>query len=218
MQPASCPCAGECLVARGAPNVNITYNIGDAAAAAGVMNLSLTGAGVPPSPLGPSSAVKEPVIRREFRTLPIEEQKRFCDAMEKMMELRPEWLQNQWLQIDPAAGPPPADKMPCEFFRLASYHGWPFWGDSQATGNGFCAHGIETFPVWHRAYIAADKALGRDGRIALHYWGWEYVQPGTDDPTREGQVMPQMIRDRFKDFKKDMIPLALIRTVPLPSK
>ncbi|GLC38356.1 hypothetical protein PLESTB_001268000 [Pleodorina starrii] len=235
MQPASCPCAGEGLVVHAATNVNITYNNntivgpGDAAANNAAVNSSQKPSGggvVPPSPLGPSSAVKEPVIRREFRTLPKEEQERFCDAMEKMMELRPEWLQNQWLQIDPAAGPPPADQMPCEFFRLASYHGWPFWSDAQSTGNGLCAHGIETFPVWHRAYMvdferslqAADRALGRDGRIALHYWGWEYVQPGTDDPTLNGQVMPQMIRDRFPSFKTDMIPLALIKTVPMPPK
>ncbi|GLI71270.1 hypothetical protein VaNZ11_016392 [Volvox africanus] len=156
------------------------------------------------------------VVRQEFRTLPYDEQLRFCQAMQKMMEVKSEW--KPWVegQVDPTEGPPPDEMMPCEYFRLASYHGWPYWGDKSGEQVGYCPHGIETFPIWHRAYVVeferalqeADRALGRDGKIALHYWGWE-----GDDPFVNGQAMPTMIRDLFRDFKRDMIPSVLLESV-----
>jgi hypothetical protein len=56
----------------------------------------------------------------------------------------------------------------CEYVRLATYHAV------------YCNHGVESFPGWHRAYIAdfectlrrADIANGGDGRIGLPYWDW----------------------------------------------
>jgi hypothetical protein len=79
-----------------------------------------------------------------------------------------------------------------QFFRIAAYH------------DKHCAHGEETFPGWHRAYLLdfertmrrADIANGNDGNIGLPFWDW----------TREkinGEVYPQCVRDRFPNFGSD---------------
>ena len=122
-------------------------------------------------PAQPASGV---VVRREMREMPRDEQLRFCRAVEKMME-----------NVD---GRPESS----EFFRLASYHGWP--------GRVLCAHGNETFPAWHRGYLVAferalqtaDRALGNDGRLGLPYW---------DCATSEinGQVVPAVLREYFHE-------------------
>ncbi|GIL62411.1 hypothetical protein Vafri_16631 [Volvox africanus] len=156
------------------------------------------------------------VVRRDFRTLTYDEQLRFCRALRKMMDVKPGWKPWTEGQVDPTKGPPPDEMMPCEYFRIASYHGWPYWGDKTNGQTGYCAHNIETFPAWHRAYMVeferalqeADRALGGDGNIALHYWGWE-----ADQPWVNRQLMPQMIRTYFSDFRRQMIPAALLKSV-----
>ena len=127
------------------------------------------GAAEPPSP----------VIRREIRALPEEEQHRFARALAKMME-------------DGADGP---ESSP--FFRLASLHGWP--GKGTETRYAYCEHRQETFPGWHRAYLvafeealqAADRDLGNDGRIALPYWDV------LGQPSVNGEVFPSILREYF---------------------
>lgn len=72
-----------------------------------------------------------------------------------------------------------------EYFRIASYHGWP---------SDYCSHGQETFPGWYRAYLTefevalrtADIELGGDGQLGLPYWDW------LSNPT-----FPSIIRDHF---------------------
>ena len=79
-----------------------------------------------------------------------------------------------------------------EYYRLASYHGWP---------KRYCAHGQEIFPGWHRGYLLefenslrqADRELGGDGMIGLPYWDW------SDFSSNEahGEVLPKILRDTF---------------------
>ncbi|CAE7273540.1 unnamed protein product, partial [Symbiodinium necroappetens] len=91
-----------------------------------------------------SPGVSRPVVmRKEIRLMPQAEQGRFVAAVKKLMENKDGPQTSEW-------------------FRLASYHGWP---------EDYCEHGQETFPGWHRAYlceaeqalIKADKELGNDG-------------------------------------------------------
>ncbi len=97
------------------------------------------------------AAPRAPVVRREFRSLSYAEQDRFCNAVDRMMANMQELPRSS------------------EFFRIAGHHGWP---------GHYCNHGIESFPVWHRAYMlefegalqAADVANGGDGKLALPYW------------------------------------------------
>ncbi|GFR42674.1 hypothetical protein Agub_g3485 [Astrephomene gubernaculifera] len=146
----------------------------------------LNNLGLPkPFPLGdiPSVPTSDVVIRRDIRELPLEEQQRVCDAIEKMME--PGWAadsRNKTGGFDDEASP-------SEYFRLARYHGWD---------KSYCPRGLETFPGWHRGYLvdfertlqAADRALGRDGHLALPYWGWERGPVA-------GQLLPRVVRERF---------------------
>lgn len=81
-----------------------------------------------------------------------EMQQRVIAAIKKMMEL-------------------PKGQGASIFAELAGYHGWP---------KGYCAHGIISFPAWHRAYLStfeaamqeADKQNGNNGLIGLPYWDW----------------------------------------------
>mmetsp|Transcript_61560 Transcript_61560/g.55556 ORF Transcript_61560/g.55556 Transcript_61560/m.55556 type:complete len:791 (-) Transcript_61560:65-2437(-) len=121
------------------------------------------------------------VVRREIRDLSESEVKRFFDAVDKMMENK--------------SGPGTS-----EFFRCASYHGQP--------APIYCQHGRETFPGWHRVYLMdfekalqqADRDLGNDGNVALHYWDWTVNQ-------QDG--LPKMIRDRFTGWPDDFWPESL---------
>jgi hypothetical protein len=80
-----------------------------------------------------------------------------------------------------------------EYFRVCNIHG------------KFCHHNIETFPVWHRAYMLefervlqeADKKNGNDGRIGLPYWDWENVE-------EDGEVVPKIIRDEIPTIPADV--------------
>ncbi|KXZ51823.1 hypothetical protein GPECTOR_11g263 [Gonium pectorale] len=147
-----------------------------------------------PAPLGaiPSVPLEQVVTRRDIRELSPEEQARVCNAIEKMMEAG--WAADSRNNI----GGWDQERSPSEYFRLARYHGWD---------KSFCVHGRETFPGWHRAYLvdfertlqAADRALGGDGRIALPYWGW-------DAGAVNGQLFPQIIRERFAVLKPGLIP------------
>ena len=121
------------------------------------------------------------VIRREIRSLSEAEAKRFFDAIDKMLENK--------------SGPGTS-----EFYRCASYHGQP--------APIYCSHGRETFPGWHRIYLmdfekalqAADRALGNDGNVALHYWDW------TQNP-EDG--LPKIVRERFNSWPDDFFPESL---------
>lgn len=97
------------------------------------------------------------VVRQEIRYATPEFQQRFAACVAKMQESTTAGRNNS------------------EWFRLAGYHGWP---------SQYCAHGIGTFPTWHRAYLLdfehalqnADRALGNDGDIGLPYWDWSDVE------------------------------------------
>lgn len=129
----------------------------------------------PPPVVGVETPLSGVVTRREIREMDAVAQDRVCDALEAMM----------------SSG---------EYFRLASYHGWP--GD-------YCAHGMEHFPAWHRAYLVdferalrrADMSLGGDGNIGLPYWDSARVRVG-------GEVFPAVLRRRFPS-----LPPALARQV-----
>lgn len=77
--------------------------------------------------LGEEVLAQRVVVRKEIRTMTEDECERFYNAICKMME------NNE--KNEPETS---------EFFRLASYHGWP--------GN-YCVHRQESFPTWHRAYM-----------------------------------------------------------------
>ena len=108
-----------------------------------------------------------------------EDQNRFMDAVMKMAENK-----------DGVNGT-------SEFARIAGYHGWP---------SSYCEHGVESFPAWHRAYLAefelalrkADIALGNDGEIALPYWDWTV-----------NQMIPPIARARFSDWPAGLFPDSL---------
>ena len=90
------------------------------------------------------------VTRRALRDMPTDEQERFALAVETMMKGEP------------------GDS---HFWKIAGHHGFPWYN---------CVHGDETFPHWHRIYLAefekllqrADLRNGNDGMIALPYWDW----------------------------------------------
>ncbi|KAG2434558.1 hypothetical protein HYH02_012224 [Chlamydomonas schloesseri] len=134
-----------------------------------------------------------------------EMQVRVCEAIEKMMERG--WAASPGNRIR-AQGPwtvEAGDWAPSEYFRLARYHGWD---------RNYCAHGNETFPGWHRAYLldfertmqAADRALGRDGRIGLPYWGWDNASGSSFPAPVNGQVFPAIVRQRFSVLPPQLIP------------
>eukprot|EP00434_Breviolum_minutum_P018201 symbB.v1.2.016057.t1/scaffold1125.1/size136522/5 len=80
----------------------------------------------------PKPPLEPPVVRKEIRLMPEEEQQRFLRALRKLMENKGE-VQSS------------------EYFRLAAYHGWP---------ENYCVHGQESFPGWHRGYLRElEKAL-----------------------------------------------------------
>lgn len=145
-----------------------------------------------PLPVVPAVPASSVVVRRDLRDLPVAEQERFADAVVKMME--PRWAARPDSGV--AAG-----QFPSEYYRLASYHGWP---------GEYCSHGQETFPPWHRAYLldfertlqAADLALrgaaNGGGRIALPYWGWERGAV-------RGELVPAVIRRRFPQLPKGLV-------------
>lgn len=122
-----------------------------------------------PTAGSPRSAPRAPpgsglLKRADIRSLPLAEQERVCDALDEMVRTG-------------------------EYFRLASYHGWP---------NEFCAHNEEHFPVWHRGYLVeferalsqADRSLGRDGSIGLPYWDG-------GQPVVNGETLPAVLRRRW---------------------
>ncbi|CAE7187067.1 unnamed protein product, partial [Symbiodinium sp. KB8] len=126
-----------------------------------------------------SPGVSRPVVmRKEIRLMPQAEQGRFVAAVKKLMENKDGPQTSEW-------------------FRLASYHGWP---------EDYCEHGQETFPGWHRAYlceaeqalIKADKELGNDGRIGIPYWDWSRLEIN-------GEVMPKIIRDNFSELPPGLV-------------
>lgn len=129
------------------------------------------------------------VVRKEVRRMSEVECERFYNAVTKMMEN---------VNDEPETS---------EFFRLASYHGWP---------HNYCVHRQESFPTWHRAYMvslffiipsavsisiqieferslqAADVSLGGDGKLGLPYWDF-----GTYEIN--GQVLPNVAR-KFEEL------------------
>jgi len=117
------------------------------------------------------AGVDNVVVRKELRQMSPKEQRRFCDALHKLMDNR-----------DNAAGS-------SEFFRIAGQRGWP---------SELSQRGEETFPAWHRGHLLeleralkeADKELGNDGDIGLPYWDWLNFEVG-------GEVVPKCIRDSF---------------------
>jgi hypothetical protein len=98
----------------------------------------------------------------------IEDQKRFTNAIKK-----------SWENVDGKPGT-------SEYEKVCKIHGEN------------CQHNVETFPVWHRAYMLefekvlqeADRKLGGDGKIGLPYWDWQNVQEG-------GEIIPKIIRDEI---------------------
>ncbi|CAK9064401.1 unnamed protein product [Durusdinium trenchii] len=118
------------------------------------------------------------VVRKEIRLMPEAEQLRFLAALQKLMENKEE-------------------SQSSEYFRLAAYHGWP---------EDYCAHGQETFPGWHRAYlyefeqaiIKADQDLGHDGNIGVPYWDWTRLE-------LNGQVLPRIIRENFSELPSGLV-------------
>jgi len=76
-----------------------------------------------------------------------------------------------------------------QFYRIAAYH------------DKHCAHGEETFPGWHRAYLLdfertmrrADIANGGDGNLGLPFWDWTRTKIN-------GQVFPTILREQFPNF------------------
>ncbi|GBG32650.1 Matrix metalloproteinase-C [Hondaea fermentalgiana] len=119
------------------------------------------------------TADRKIVVRREIRLMPREDQERFVTAVKKLMESE--------------------DQGGSEWLRLAGYHGWP-----SNDGKGFCVHRAEAFPGWHRAYLLAleealqeaDRALGRDGMIALPYWDFSQYEVN-------GEIVPRIVREAF---------------------
>jgi hypothetical protein len=131
-----------------------------------------------PSYLLENTVKKEPLVRKEIRTMSEMEQKRFVLAIRTMMERHSIGGETQEIS---------------EWFRLASYHGWP-----SNEGSGYCAQGTENFPNWHRIYCLemeramqiADTLNGGDGRIALPYWNFAV-------PEYKGKVIPDVVRFAF---------------------
>ena len=80
--------------------------------------------------LGDEVLAQRVVVRKEIRTMTEDECERFYNTVCKMMQNNKE--------DEPESS---------EFFRLASYHGWP---------RNFCVHRQESFPTWHRAYMVRN--------------------------------------------------------------
>ena len=130
-------------------------------------------------------------IRKNINSMTAAEQLRYANAVNTMME-----------SVDGVAGS-------SEFFRVASYHDLPF-----APGRDvpYCAHSIESFPVWHRFYmIEYEKALqaadtkyreannlpvSDDDKITLPYWDW----------TEDGATFPQIVLSQLNSLPEDMFP------------
>ena len=130
------------------------------------------------------------VVRKEVRSMPIEEQRRVAAAVLKMR-------QNE-------------DGVPgsSQFFRLAVIHGgMPPLAEEEFPE--YCAHRRECFPNWHRPYLLeferimrrADIALGHDGNLGLPYWDWTQVEV-------DGEVLPGIVRkEMMVEFADDFFPV-----------
>lgn len=122
--------------------------------------------------------IKSIRTRAEIRSMSQADQQRFVDAVNTMMLKHGNGVEKTGQS---------------EWFRLASYHGWP-----ANDGQGFCSHRAENFPAWHRAYLlefeaalsVADKLNGNDGNLGLPYWDFAIY-------TLNDQVMPKIVRDHF---------------------
>jgi len=105
-----------------------------------------------------------PVVRKSASNMNDQEAKRFVDAIKTMMDVSKMPAKGRYAQTGTS-----------EFFRIASYHGWP--GDS-FSGEMMCAHHLESFGSWHRAYLKefeaalrrADVLNDNDGFIGVPYW------------------------------------------------
>ena len=122
-----------------------------------------------------------PVTRENLNKMSYAAQQRFVKALRKMMENKN------------------GKDGTSEFARLAGYHGYPY---------SYCAHGEETFPAWHRAYMCefeqflqqADQALGNDGKIGLPYW--DFVD---EMNSSNGPMIPTIIAKEFKELPQGLL-------------
>jgi hypothetical protein len=138
----------------------------------------------------PATAIAPPPLtRREIRTMPEADQRRFVAALQRMM------VEDEG--EGGAEGGVEGGAEGSAFFKLAAIHGWP--GKGTERNYSYCEHRQETFPAWHRAYLCAfeealqhaDRSLGNDGRISLPYWDV------LERPLIDGQVVPKALRDHF---------------------
>jgi len=127
----------------------------------------------------PGPEEKKLRVRYEIREMSKEAQQRFVRAVKKLMENK--------------NGPETS-----EWFRIASYHGWP--------GDSYCVHGWEAFPGWHRAYMlelenalcVADKELGGDGVLGLPYWDWNRYEIN-------GEIFPKVLEKDLAGLPKGFL-------------
>ena len=131
------------------------------------------------------------VTRREIREMSEAEQERYAKAVLQMARTETA-VDTKGAHAYLKTGAPHS-----EYYRLASYHGYP---------TDYCRHGTEAFPGWHRAYLreyerclqAADRALGGDGRVALPYWDW--LRPEVN-----GQCVPDVINKFFEEPPAEVV-------------
>jgi len=125
-------------------------------------------------------------IRRDIHSLSKEEQLRFFRAAKQMLKSKE------------------GKRGTSEFYRIGKIHGFPL---EKGRTSIWCAHGIITFPAWHRAYVLefekalqkADKEINPEYKdsIALPYWDW------TDFSTKK-DYFPQILRDwKVGDYPDD---------------
>lgn len=87
------------------------------------------------------------------------------------------------------------------FFQLAGIHSQPFvtWNQSPSEGKGYCVHGTNLFPTWHRPYVALFEQIIQDRaqKIAALY--------NTPDAA-EWKTAAENLRQPFWDWSKNAIP------------
>jgi len=87
------------------------------------------------------------------------------------------------------------------FFQLSGIHGLPFvtWNQSPIEGAGYCVHGTDLFPTWHRPYVAVFEQVIQQHAVDI---ASKYTTPDAADWKQAAADL----RQPFWDWASNIIP------------
>jgi len=87
------------------------------------------------------------------------------------------------------------------FFQIAGIHGLPYvtWNQSPIDGQGYCVHGTDLFPTWHRPYVALFEQIIQQRAVGIAN---KYTTPDAAD----WQKAAADLRQPFWDWASNIVP------------